>query len=289
MKKLLSLTLALVLALSLAGVAQAQAAYTPGAYTATAKGFGGDVAVTITVDEQGITQCQVVGDGETPAIGGVAIASLPAQIVAAGGTNVDATSGATVTSSAILTALGEALAQASGTQLTVNMAPGTYTASAYGFQAIAPIAVSVTVDEDSIEHIEFDGSLESVAMIRSVNTYLLPRIMQYQSVGVDAVCGATTTSKAVLTAASQCLQQALVAGGSDPAAISAFMTPEPRVQAEETIDVDVLVVGMGAAGVAACMSAAEAQAAAGRPVSGWPSTRRAAWAAPAPLPANPWR
>ena len=39
--------------------------YTPGTYSASAKGFGGDVTVTITVDEEKITDCKAEGPGET--------------------------------------------------------------------------------------------------------------------------------------------------------------------------------------------------------------------------------
>ena len=58
-----------------------------------------------------------------------------------------------------------------------------------------------------------------------------------------------------------------MAGGSDASAISAFQVPETKVEAAQTIDVDVLVVGMGGSGCAAAMSAVEAQAAAGQAVS----------------------
>ena len=267
MKKVISMLVALSMLLCMSAAATAEAAYTPGTYTATAAGFGGDVTVTVTVDESAITDVKVEGEDETPAIGGVAVANMPAAILAAGGSDVDATTGATVTSTAILTALDAALAQASGTDLAAKMAPGTYTAQAYGFQQISPITVTVTVDETSIQDIEFDGNLDSVAMIRAVNTYLLPRIVENQSVGVDAITGATATSNAVLTAARDCLEQALVAGGSSAAAITSFLTPEPKVEAQKTIDVDVLVVGMGAAGISAATAAAEAQQAAGVPVS----------------------
>ena len=267
MKKVISMLVALSMLLCMSAAATAEAAYTPGTYTATAAGFGGDVTVTVTVDESAITDVKVEGEDETPAIGGVAVANMPAAILAAGGSDVDATTGATVTSTAILTALDAALAQASGTDLAAKMAPGTYTAQAYGFQQISPITVTVTVDETSIQDIEFDGNLDSVAMIRAVNTYLLPRIVENQSVGVDAITGATATSNAVLTAARDCLEQALVAGGSSAAAITSFLTPEPKVEAQETIDVAVLVVGMGAAGISAATAAAEAQQAAGVPVS----------------------
>ena len=56
---------------------------------------------------------------------------------------------------------------------------------------------------------------------------------------------------------SDALTEALQAGGSDASALSAFQTMETKVSASETIDVDVLVVGMGGSGSAAAMSAAE--------------------------------
>lgn len=267
MKRNICMLLILAVLLGAAGIATAEAAYTAGTYTAAAAGFGGDVTVTVTVDENAILDVAVEGPDETAAIGGVAIANMPAAILAAGGTDVDMTTGATVTSTAVMTALEAALAQAAGTDLTVRMQPGVYTATAYGFQQIAPIEVSVTVDETTIRDISFDGNLDSVAMIRSVNRYLLPRILSNQSVGVDAITGATSTSNAVLTAARDCLEQALVAGGSSAAAVAAFLKPEPKVEAQETIDIDVVVVGMGAAGISAATAAAEAQQAAGIPVS----------------------
>lgn len=112
-----------------------------------------------------------------------------------------------------------------------------------------------------------DGNRDSVAMVRSVNTYMVPRMLEYQSVAVDSISGATMTSTAVKLAATDAITQALVAGGSDPSAISAFQVPETKDGGAETIDVDVLVVGMGGSGIAAAVSAAEAQTEGGREVS----------------------
>ncbi|MCQ2506197.1 MAG: flavocytochrome c [Lachnospiraceae bacterium] len=81
-------------------------------YKATAKGFGGDVTATVTVKDGVITAIKVVGDKETPALGGVAIDTLPALIVSAGSLEVDGVSGATVTSNAIKTAVAEAALKA---------------------------------------------------------------------------------------------------------------------------------------------------------------------------------
>ena len=137
MKKVISMLVALSMLLCMGTTAAtAEAAYTPGTYTATAAGFGGDVTVTVTVDETAITDVKVEGEDETPSIGGIAVANMPAAILAAGGSDVDATTGATVTSTAILTALDAALAQASGADLSAKMAPGTYTAQAYGYEVI---------------------------------------------------------------------------------------------------------------------------------------------------------
>ena len=245
--------------------------YQPGTYTAQTKGFGGTVTVTITVKENEITDVSAEGAEETDGFGSRAIEQLPGEILAAQGVEVDTVSGCTVTSNAVLDAAAAALNEAMGNGETsaVSMAPGTYTAEEYGFQQIQPVTVSVTVDENSIQEITIDDSKESVAMVRSVETYLIPRILEQQSISIDAITGATATSNAVLSAVRNALAQALEAGGSDASAITVFQKPEEKVDEgkTETIEVDVLVVGLGAAGTAACLSTAEAQTAAGQEVS----------------------
>ena len=71
---------------------------TPGTYTSTAQGFGGDVTVELTVSESLIESIIITGDKETPALGGVAVTDLGPSILAMQTPNVDAVSGATVTS-----------------------------------------------------------------------------------------------------------------------------------------------------------------------------------------------
>ena len=67
MRKSLCVIMALVLALCLSPVAMAED------YTATAKGFGGDVTATLTVEDGAITACTLTGDDETPEIGGATL------------------------------------------------------------------------------------------------------------------------------------------------------------------------------------------------------------------------
>ncbi|MBP3521048.1 MAG: FMN-binding protein, partial [Oscillospiraceae bacterium] len=86
--------------------------YNPGTYTGTGAGFGGDVIVTITVDDNNITSVTVTGDSETAAIGGAALGTLADQIKAAQSADIDGVSGASVTSGAAKEAAAEALGKA---------------------------------------------------------------------------------------------------------------------------------------------------------------------------------
>ena len=76
---------------------------------ATAKGFGGDVKVTVTVDNGVITAVTAEGADETPAIGGVAMEKLSAAMVDNNTINVDVMTSATVTSNAVLAAAADAI------------------------------------------------------------------------------------------------------------------------------------------------------------------------------------
>ena len=75
----------------------------------TAKGFGGDVKVTVTVTDGKITEVKAEGAGETQGIGTVAMEKLPAVMEENNTINVDVMTTATLTSNAILAAAAEAI------------------------------------------------------------------------------------------------------------------------------------------------------------------------------------
>ena len=106
-RKLLSVVLALAMLLSIAGMALAQTA--DGTYEGVAQGMGGDVKVSVTVSGGVITDVTVLSQNETVGISDPALKSIPAAIVEANSTEVDAAAGATVTSEAIKTAVQNAL------------------------------------------------------------------------------------------------------------------------------------------------------------------------------------
>ena len=78
----------------------------------TAKGFGGDVKVTITVTDGKITDVTAVGESETQGIGSVALEKLPATMEENNTINVDAIATATLTSNAIMKAAANCFEQA---------------------------------------------------------------------------------------------------------------------------------------------------------------------------------
>ena len=86
--------------------------FIPGTYTESAKGFGGDVTVTLEVTEDAIESVTIEGGDETENIGSFAVEMLDDRIMEAQSPKVDALSGATVTSNAILGAAKKAMKDA---------------------------------------------------------------------------------------------------------------------------------------------------------------------------------
>lgn len=106
MKKFVALLLAvMMMVVSLASAS----AMTAGTYTGTAKGFGGDVTVTVEVSDSAIVSVKAEGAGETPGIGTNALEMLPTAIVEKQTLKLDAIAGCTVTSNAVLAAAADAM------------------------------------------------------------------------------------------------------------------------------------------------------------------------------------
>jgi len=108
LRKIVSLILcaALLMAAPLAASAQ------DGTFTASAKGFAGDVSVTLTVEGGKIADAKIDGPEETEGIGSLAIDQMSAAMVELNSVEVDAVASATFTSNAILEAAAAALLQA---------------------------------------------------------------------------------------------------------------------------------------------------------------------------------
>ncbi|MFR4804716.1 MAG: FMN-binding protein [Eggerthellaceae bacterium] len=73
------------------------------------EGLGGPIWVKVSLDGSSIANVEIIRATETEGVGDPALDSLPACIVEAGGTDVDAIAGATVTSAGIIQAVENAL------------------------------------------------------------------------------------------------------------------------------------------------------------------------------------
>ena len=114
-KSVSALAMAAVIAVSLFGYGcgtKSTSAGVSGDFTGTAKGMGGDVTVTLTLEDGKIIDCIAEGKDETPGIGTLALEQLPAQIAETGSIAVDGVSTATITSDAIKEAAAAALTAA---------------------------------------------------------------------------------------------------------------------------------------------------------------------------------
>ena len=111
-KRLLALLTALAMILGCASVMAETTTETTG--TATVKGFGGDITVTVTLDGADIKDVQITGDGETEGIGSKIINEWPNAFIEYNGI-VDTYTGATfagITREAVIAAMREALTNA---------------------------------------------------------------------------------------------------------------------------------------------------------------------------------
>ena len=247
--------LALTLALLACAIPTALAEYTPGTYTAEATGHEAGLVVTVTVDENGITAVDLDVSHETPEIGGAAKDSLIEQIMAAQGADIDGVSGATETSTGVKLALTDALNQAAGVTAAEKtaVADGTYTGTAPSFGLTGPLTAEVTLADGKITDIKVVSETDSLTgeWFGSAEALLIPRIIESQSLAVDAITGATTSSNGIRNA----VAAAIDAAGGDSLQ---WYTEVPKKDDTVVIDdYDVIVVGMGGSGVFSYCAAAD--------------------------------
>ncbi len=115
-KRLLCMMLCIILAVIAVGcqkpIETTAGAFKAGTYTASVAGHNGDIKVEVEVDSEAILSVDILEHKESPGISDPAIERIPKAIVDGQSLAVDAISGATITSKAIVAAVTEALKQA---------------------------------------------------------------------------------------------------------------------------------------------------------------------------------
>ncbi|MDO4475195.1 MAG: FAD-dependent oxidoreductase [Lachnospiraceae bacterium] len=152
------------------------------------------------------------------------------------------------------------LVSAAETEAAGIYTPGTYTATAQGIDIVT---VTATFDANSITDIVLDVSRETPDIGGVAADELVAQCLAAQSADIDGVSGATLTSKAVKEALQSCIDQAkgIAVVAADEAVAEDWLGEAPNItdaDCSETLDCEVLVIGLGVAGVAAARSAAEA-------------------------------
>ena len=137
-----------------------------------------------------------------------------------------------------------------GSDTAAGYKAGTYTGTAEGRNA--DITVEVVLSETAIDSVKITDHAETADIAAPAITGIPEAIVKYQSLGVDAVAGATITSKAIVEAVAAALANA----GAD---VEALRNVEVKVEAGEPIEktVDVVVVGGGGAGISAAAAVTE--------------------------------
>ncbi len=186
----------------------------------TAKGFGGDVTVTLSMDGDTIAAISIDASSETPGFGQRTMEEADYQAQFIGKTlpveGVDALSGATITSTAVVEAVNSAVkaeadaasepaAQAEETAAPAVEATGTpVTGTAKGFAS--DVTVTATVDDGVITSITIDANGETAGFGQRTmedadyQAQFIGKTLPLKDGDVDVLSGATFTSNAVVEA-----------------------------------------------------------------------------------------
>ena len=174
-----------------------------------------------------------------------AVGAAAAGVLTSCGSSASSVASSTAASSTASSAAASAASEAGFT-----FKPGTYTAKAYG--NISDIELECTFSETALTDVKIVGQNETPALFSQVENELIPAILDNQAGGVDSITGATNSSRAVKEAIADCVAQA---GGDRQAWLA--KTVEKTAGAAEEYDVDVAVIGCGAAGFMASIVAAQ--------------------------------
>ena len=214
--------------------------YNDGTYFGTATGFGGPITVKVVIGDGRIKSISIVSaSSETPSYFSRAKAIIQ-RILNAQSPNVDTVSGATYSSNGIREAVKKALKQAvksgnqmeedepeeteetpdnpdevsqeTGAKLDGAYHDGQYIGVGYGYHD-GEIQVQVTIADNSITALKIVSASDQDEPFFDNAKAILGTVLTEQTTQVDAVSGATFSSKGILAAIADALNQAKVTDG----------------------------------------------------------------------------
>lgn len=224
--------------------------YKDGTYTGTGQGFnGGTTKVSVTIADGKITKIEILSNGDDRQYFGRASGVITNEILAKQSADVDIVSGATYSSKGIISAVKDALGQAvnsdsdpskdnsetkneaitsnptedskNKTSDTVDnikvtaskFKDGKYTGTGTGFEG-ATTKISVTLANGKMTNIQTLSYGDTDEFYQKASSVLISKMLSTQSTAVDTVSGATFSSRGIIGAVSNALNQAGISGSS---------------------------------------------------------------------------
>ena len=203
-------------------------------------GFANDIHMLVAVRNDGtVTGVSILDSHETYGLGQEAkgdwdflIDMLNSQGDLAVNSNIDSITGATITSSAVVSAVNAA----SQFVLDSAAASGPLTGTADGF--MGPITVEVTMDGDTITGVTVVSNSETPSIAGNALEQIPEAIVAANSADVDIVAGATFTSNGIINAVKNAIS------GSSPAA-EPEETEEPEDDTPQAVEAAEAYQGFG--------------------------------------------
>lgn len=212
--------------------------YKDGTYTGTGKGFKGTVTAKVTISGGKIKTIDVSGSDDA-AYFGKAKNGIINKMISSQSTNVDTVSGATYSSNGIITAVRNALKKAQTTGDTTTddddkkPTEKTYTDTATEFYGIGygyrngRIVLKVTASGGTLKSIDVIEKNDQDDDYFNDAMEIIEKVKNGKNINVvDTVSGATYSSKGILTALTEALNKAVIAGQYTPPKETPD-TPEP--------------------------------------------------------------
>ena len=212
--------------------------YQDGIYTGVGSGFRGDISVKVTVEKGLISDITVLSSNDDAQFFDRAKSDIISQIISTQSVNVDTVSGATFSSNGIIAAVADALGiEISGSDINrqpekeesfnrenpeeadigrfrpdsyqkakLDLSQGTdgqYSGTGKGFRG--DTNVTVTVVDHAITGITIESYRDDQRFFERAKNMVIYEILSEQSLDVDAVSGATFSSKGIMEAVADAL------------------------------------------------------------------------------------
>lgn len=228
-----------------------------GKYIGKGKGFKHDIVIQAEVKDGKLVNPEIIDEKDRTE---KSANTLLDEAKSTSKFEVDAVSGASITSKAFNEALEDIRRQASGEKADTNtettLKDGTYTVDVKSFKenqglpGTGKLTMKVTFDNNKISDIKVPEYTDSPVIGGMAFNLLKNRIIDNQSMDVDAISSATVSSNAYFEGVKQAIEQA----GGDPKAF-ANRKLEKHVPENIELHTDLAIIGDGMAGFSAAIEA----------------------------------